>query len=235
MRAHSQPPEIERQCPSGESKALLVQFRQIASDTPPEDSSQDEFLRAIFDQARRLGLEMRRQGAWQDVQMADWLSESDLPCLGGQWQTLDQGGHALHRPSCALRPTACDVWREALDGLVMGAGDSLRYARHFSGEFGECVDLLYDEEKVNQRWADIPVALQQPLLRLQERLAVHQAELEWLGYAEGTIYYRLQDRHPQLQGHRHGFLVNSVTDFAATELPEIKLFEASPRAIWDGD
>lgn len=191
-------------------------------------SSDEAGLRAIFDAGRELGLSLGQ--TWDAQALAHWLSSAGLPCLSGAWQARSDGAWELRRPACGSAD--CERWREACDGLAMGAGDSLRYARHFKGEAGECLDLLYEGQDL--RWAQLPEQILTALAPLLASLQAHQAGLELQGYAEGTVYYRLHDTHA-LRAHRRGFLLGSVADFAACRLPGLRLCETSPRAIWEGD
>jgi hypothetical protein len=211
--------------PSTASERLsAARLGAIAKAWPDDEAG----LRAIFDAGRELGLSLGQ--TWDAQALAQWLSTAGLPCLSGDWRLRADGAWELRRPPCA--GADCERWREACDGLVMGLGDSLRYARHFKGEAGECLDLLYEDQDL--RWARLPEALVTALDPLQASLQRHQAGLELQGYAEGTVYYRLHDTHA-LRAHRRGFLLGSVSDFAARQLPGLRLCETSPRAIWEGD
>ena len=216
-----------------EQVALLADVASLGPQAPS--------LRAIFDAGRQLGLNLSQPGPWDAEKMALALTDSNLPCVGGTWrQHVDGAWKRVRRPDASCLADRCHAWREALDGLVMGAGDTLRYSRHSQGSdpFGaeKCVDVLYDvRDAARWRWADVPAKLEQRLQPLLAQLAKTQAVLKLHGYAEGTLFAQIEDQHPQLGGHRYGLLLESIQRFIAREIPEISLREMSPQAVWTGD
>lgn len=202
---------------------------------------QESQERAIFDQSRELGL--KRQASegrpMTSSELSQALTQSHLPCIGGQWSLLEGQSDVweLRRSPCqTLASGYCHLWREALDGLVMGAGDTLRYSRHHHFTAGECVDLIYDlENSPHGRWAAVPESLQNRLQPLMKQLEETQAGLKLQGYAENTLYCQIEDLHPQLSGHRYAPLLDSIQRFMSRVAPEVRLREMSPQAVWAGD
>lgn len=219
----------------------LLASPSLLPETPARQAEQE---REAFDASRSVGLRWRADHtALTASELAFTLQASGLPCIDGRWQAVpDQPGvQVLRRPACQIRnPGYCNRWREALDGLVMGAGDSLRYSRHSHGcdPFGaeECVDVLYDlTDAARWRWAPVPAQLKLRLQPLQHQLGKTRAGLTLHGYAEGQLFAQIDDQHPQLGGHRYGLLLESIQRFMAREMPEIVLREMSPQAVWTGD
>lgn len=205
-----------------------------------EQQKQNQELRQAFDSGRDSGLQLRHdnQGPLSTRDLAHVLSRSALPCVGGTWQEQEPDVWILQRPPCQRESAhMCAVWRESVDGLVMGAGEEARYSRHSHFEDPDelCVDVLYTIDKPHWRWASLPQKYHFMMQELQADLATHQAELTILGYAEGQIFYTLKDSHPALAGHRHGFLSESLQHKAKAFHAEVRLIEMSPRAVWNGD
>lgn len=218
-----------------ESQGLL-QLPLTSVPPAPEQQAQQE--RLVFDVSRLVGLAWRKnKGPITAFKLAQKLSSAGFPCISGNWQAVPGAAQVqiLRRPPCqALSPGYCYRWREALDGLVMGAGDTLRYSRHSHFSDGECVDLLYDITAAEHwRWAVVPEVFRQKLEPLLAQLAHRHAHLKLLGYAEKVIFCCLEDKHPQLSGHRYHQLWASITRFARREIPEIGLQEMSPQAVWE--
>jgi len=228
-------------------KLPLPGFRQILktqildsetlAESPAAESAKTAEM-TIFDACRKLGLESSAQQAAyaSPAELASELSQTDLPCIGGPWSQLAAQVWELRRSPCqTLSAAYCALWREALDGLVMGVGDSLRYARHSHFSEGQCVDLLYDLSAGDQRWGEVPAALIQKLQPLQDKLQRSQAQLKLLGYAEQTLFCLLEDRHQAFASQRYGFLLQSIQRFAQAQLFPVRLQEVSPQAVWTGD
>lgn len=206
------------------------------------DSSlvRQEELRHAFDKGRLSGLQLKNdsQHPLTTSEIARLLRASKLPCIGGNWQEVEREVWLYQRLPCQFKSQHfCQIWRESVDGLVMGAGDHARYSRHsqFLDPGHGCVDVLYPDSKAYWRWTDLPEAFQGPIEELQAELARHQAELKILGYAERQVFYQLQDRHPHLAGHRQGFLKQSLQHQLTLKGLELQLVDMSPTAVWSED
>lgn len=205
----------------------------------PTPEQQDDFKRRIFDASRQVGLEQTKAGdTWTTKKIALFLQHSDFPCYGGKWEQLKKGHWQWVRTGSeeSCHPV-CEYWHESLDGLVMGLGDTTRYARHLCRSHGDeqCMDVLYDSPLYDLRWGKIPSDIQAHLNTLESTLAQHQFTVEWMGYATGTLYFKLHDHHPHLAGHRYPHLVKSIAHEVQGYRPNLKTQEVSPRAVWQGD
>src|SRR5690606_26363948 len=93
------------------------------------------------------------------------LATSQIACASGRWSVRKQAVvvEAVNCPFAAGQETRfCDWFREAIDGLVMGLGETERYVRHSSLAYGDeaCVDVIYDDVAEfgddNPRYAALP-------------------------------------------------------------------------------
>lgn len=220
--------------------------KQIEEVSPMRNSDterqvlREQELRKAFDAGRNSGLQLKAENLdpLSCTEIALILERSGLPCISGPWQEIEPGVMQLKRVPCQRENThICDVWRESVDGLVMGAGENARYSRHssYADPGSSCVDLLYPEDQPQWRLAEVPEAYQPVLERLNADLAKHQAEITILGYAEAQVFYQLKDHHPVLAGRRQGFLELSLQKWLSESEPRLKLVEMSPRAVWNGD
>lgn len=204
------------------------------------NQQREQVLRKAFDSGRTSGLQLKAEKgvplSCHDIALI--LEQSNLPCISGKWLESVPGVWILQRSPCQQENRhICDVWRESVDGLVMGAGENARYSRHSSfGDPGErCVDVLYPADKPQWRWGSVPEIYQPLLQRMNQILAQHQAEIVVFGYAEQQLFYQLKDHHPFLHGHRYRFLVNSLEQLATQSDPPLHLVEMTPRTVWMGD
>jgi hypothetical protein len=200
----------------------------------------EQELRKAFDAGRNSGLQLKGENLdpLSCTEIALILERSGLPCISGPWQEIEPGVMRLKRVPCQRENThICDVWRESVDGLVMGAGENARYSRHssFADPGPACIDMLYPEDQPQWRLAAVPEAYQPLLENLNAELAKYQAEIHVLGYAERQLFYQLKDHHPALAGRRQGFLELSLQKWLSESEPRLKLVEMSPRAVWNGD
>ena len=110
--------------------------RALAAVSPARRAAVEE---AVFRNSWRLGRSAaERFGAVQGVEaMATLLAAlGEPPCLAPvTW--VEEGRRVCHRRrGCSANPDAdpflCDAWREAIDGLVCGLGDGVRFAQAFA-------------------------------------------------------------------------------------------------------
>ncbi|MFN8576392.1 MAG: hypothetical protein U0354_06005 [Candidatus Sericytochromatia bacterium] len=207
------------------------------------EEKKEELLRDIFDISRKFGLKFLSENKldYLDIkQFQEILEVLDIPCLSGVWSSDSDKAFSIKRDKCEYKEKAltCLFWREAIDGLTMGLGDSLRYSRHKSRYFSkdkECVDVIYDSNKINLRWDKVPEDISIKFQPLIEKLNTKQVELNFIGYAEKTIYYKIKDSNENLSGFRRKFLIETIEKFCSEKVPEINLFEISPRAVIEGE
>lgn len=234
---------------------LAALKRAVASLAPapaPEDedawlgavppAARDQVLRAVFDHSRALGRSAaRRFGlSFEPADLAELLGAGAAPCFRGAWAP---SGRALRleRGGCAdpLGGFRCDYWREAADGLVMGAGDDARLARHQSFGHGDpaCVDVLFDDgpwlapvPPSRPRFAPVPAGVREqlaPVVRLFEQLG---ATLTLEGLNEGVLHYRLESKDP-LCGATGRTARERLAAEVARRIPGLALQDTSPLAV----
>ncbi len=216
--------------------------------TDPPDGTEDSWLRRalaqdveathrqVFENSLRLGLGFARyydhELALDDLPTA--VATLASPCASGTWsRDEDEPALRLSRSGCAmaaLGPAACDYWREALDGLLLGITGGIRHARHRSvghGD-GDCLDVAYVDPESELRYGPIPEEMTAGLAEV-ERLARTFAggtRLEFLGISEGVLHYE------QTNGHPGQVSVTSLVERALRRrFPTLKLREVSPRSV----
>lgn len=164
-------------------------------------------LRAVFDNSRKLGLSLAaRLGVTFEIQDLQALLEAAAPpCLAGRWSGRERA-RVLERPGCgfalAAGPHACDYWREALDGLVMGLGDRERVVRHACARRGDgaCIDVLFVEGGMEGKatgqtpaWAPLPdhmaIDLQEAAEYFRHKTGIG---VDLKGVNEGVLHFRFE-------------------------------------------
>ncbi|MCG3173688.1 MAG: hypothetical protein GMKNLPBB_01888 [Myxococcota bacterium] len=194
--------------------------------------------KALFDNSLKLGRGFR-QYYKTDIQLADLprlFPQMNTPCCDGVFRG-DESGQALYlvRGGCSLKeigPRACDAWREAINGLVLGLTRGLGHSRHDSICHGgeSCVDVIHTEGS-RLRYGPVPEDIQNETSRAMRQVALFDgsARLELLGMNEGVLFYRLHQepgRDFNLQGH----FERSIRQ----RLPHLEMREASPRPVITG-
>jgi hypothetical protein len=194
--------------------------------------------RLIFDNSLRLGRGFRRYHgvAITLQQLPALLSALDAPCAGGVF-SVARGSHEadgvqLMRPGCAQRALgagACDVWHEALHGLVLGLTDGVFHTRHASVTRGgeACVDVFHAEGS-GLRYGAIPDDVRVGLEQIARTVRAFDSSLaiDFLGINDGALHYRLS----QAAGSR----LNARTQFerhVRKRFPQLSVHEASPRPV----
>lgn len=213
-------------------------------------------LRKVFDYSRQLGLGFSKfLGVSLELSdFSDILSGTNVPCYQGRWRTHNEA-QVLERSGCEsvrkLGSFGCDYWREALDGFVMGAGDTERLARHRSLGHGdqECVDVLFTENYSLPRMASqeqkstspslkkygpVPSELTQALGEIEKRFETMKVQLQIDGFSEGALYYRLQTDEGVLCGAGGKLLHDSFSKELAKKFPKILVRDSSPLAVYGG-
>lgn len=200
-------------------------------------------LRKVFDNSRKLGLSVSRflNLSWEIQDISDVLSQSESPCLRGHWKDT-KTGKALKRNGCPLPKTlgsfVCDYWREALDGLIMGVGETERYARHASVGHGdkECVDIFYDDSiDVNSqksKFGEVPENISSELKWLTTFLIRQGVSLNLRGVSEGVLYYEFISHGKPLCGSSNRAIQALLSQEVKTRFPGLALKDASPLAVY---
>lgn len=158
-------------------------------------------LRRVFEHSKKLGDGFRSYHGL-DLPIADLallLPRLSTPCAGSTWSKTE---HPLHyrseRPGCATGrsvPRACDFYREALDGLVLGLSGLAYHTRHESIGSGSerCIDVLYVHPQSPVRFGPIPEDVASGLEEVRKitRVFDSTARLDFLGVSERVLYYSL--------------------------------------------
>lgn len=220
------------------------------------EALQDQALRTVFDYSRQLGRSVSRflGLSLETSDFSEILASTQIPCFQGKWRSHNEA-LVLERKGCAslstLNSFGCDYWREALDGLIMGAGDTERLARHRSLGHGdqECVDVLFTEnysvprvvcreQSSNppslKKYGPVPLKLTQELEAISKRFEKMKVCLHIDGFSEGALYYRLETDEGVLCGAGGKLLHDSFCKELAKKFPKILAKDSSPLAVYGG-
>ncbi len=158
-------------------------------------------LEQLFRQSWRLGRSAAdRFGPIAEVRdFALLLGRLEDPdCLvGGSWEETEEALVHARCAACRLNPGAdpfiCDAMREAIDGLVCGLGDHVRFARLASGGRGaaRCEDALYSAHTPGAAWRSPAAELEAALTCIAEGLRRRGVHVRFLGVAENRVAYAL--------------------------------------------
>jgi len=208
--------------------ALLV----LALDRDPDGA-----LRRVFDVSHRLG-ESFRAFHQLDLPLADLievLPALDVPCAARRWAPVPgEAARRAERAPCdawTRHPRACELWREALDGLVLGLTGAVWFARHASRGAGDpsCVDVLYVHPQSPARFGPIPDELRAGLEAIRRTAcALDPAlELDFLGVSEGVLYFRAE----RAGGAGAGQVTTSIERGLRRRFPGLATREVASRPV----
>lgn len=239
------PDSVEPETPSplGESESLARFLTRAASAVPSDaEAGKDSLLRRVFDNSRKLALSLsKRLGVtFEPADFQSLLSGSPIPCFQGDWSSRNNA-RILARGGCGFCAEAgafaCDYWREALDGLVMGLGENERLARHASVRHGdsECIDVLFTDAREGQAeslaWGPLPEHM---ALDLFEMAAYFQRQkgipIELKGFREGVLYFAFGASTDPLCGTA-GLLSHWFHDLVRGKFPGLSLKDVTPQAV----
>jgi len=240
--------------PGQELRAILAAGERTAGDV----AARDAVLKAVFDASRKLGLSLSRffRIQWESADFGELLPWSGVPCFQFDWVSRSSGenpggAHVATRPGCeagrAAGAIACDFWREALDGLVMGLGDEARFARHRSVGHGdaECLDIVFEERSSGvraprgardgaTRFGTVDPEVHAALAGAIEKFRAMKVKLRLEGVSEGVLYYQLDADEGVLCGAGGALLHQSLEREAARAVPHLKLKDTAPIAVYGG-
>lgn len=231
------------------SAARLAALRACAPDAPT-DAGERELLaralakdpkavqKAVFDNALRLGRGFRRfYGRTLSLaELPRLLPLLGLACAEGVFRGVeDDAGVLLVRRGCALRELgagACDVYNEALHGLVLGLTDGLYHTRHSSLGHGAdtCIDAFHPEGSA-LRYGEISAEVRSGLEQVARLVRTFDASLsvEFLGINDGALHYRMtQGPDAQLSARAQ------VERHVRKRFPHLSVHEVSPRPVMAG-
>lgn len=215
----------------------------LISSVPSEQ--QEKVLREVYRKSWRFGKSATAHFGliWEVPDLLELLRIPGIPCVTGGW-SISSELPKLQRSGCAQNtqrdPFFCDYWREALDGLIAGLCEEVRFARHESQGRGDaqCLDVLYtdsqDETAASHRWKPIPNEVSQALREIQLQFSRNQIELSLLGVSERTLYYRMESPKGPLCGAGGRLLHDSFKKEVAKWFPDFGVQDASPLAVYGG-
>jgi hypothetical protein len=162
----------------------------------------EDVLRLVFEHSQRLGEGFRRfyKLDLPITELAGFLPLLGVPCLAREWtRVADEHAYIAEHAGCAApsqHAHACDYWREAIEGLVLGMTGAVRHGRHASRGHGDpsCIDLLYIHPQSPLRFGPIPVELQAGLesIRRVAQAFDGSTKIRFLGLSEGVLHYQTQ-------------------------------------------
>lgn len=207
------------------------------------DDLRSKVTKGVFDNSRKLGLNVTRYLglSWEIDDIVEVLKAGGIHCCQGVW-TAKAHAHVLTRAGCPQvrihGSFICDYWREALDGLVMGVGESERFVRHQSQghKDASCVDVIFNDAQSPGddllKWGKIPETMQFALDEICARFSAFQVKLEWLGLKEGIIFYRLSSSAGPLCGTSGKLHHDKLRRDLHSVFPGLELADASPLAVY---
>ncbi len=204
-------------------------------------NSAGQDLRKLFDNTRKLGLSLvKHLGLTFELSdLVDILPSLKTTCFDGTWKP-HRASYVLERPGCRLLQeqgfAACDYWREALDGLVMGLCEDERLARHKSCGHGDatCVDVLF-QDRESVRLAPIASRLLPKLNFIQTCFASEEIDLTFKGLLENTLYYEIKPQGKKPCGTENKNWHDELKNMLADLTPNLKLQDSSPLAVIGGE
>lgn len=200
-------------------------------------AARGDLFKRVFWNAWRLGKSaVGRHGAVDDLDRLRVLLEgAELACLEGAWQREDDELR-LERMGCRSGAEVdrifCDFCREAIDGLVSGLSDDLRFARRGSrGHGGErCEDLFFAAAGRDARLAPVPEPVAEHLARPLDRLAQLGVSFELVGLAENAVHVVAGDPRSAACGPSKLYF-DLLAEHLAKRFPDLVLVDATPRAV----
>lgn len=224
-----------------ESESALLEGMSH-SDPQASEKDKDMLLRNVFDNSRKLALSLSRHlgVTFEPADFQTLLSSSRIPCVQGTWTTRHHA-RVLARNGCGFCPSAgalaCDYWREALDGLVMGLGEKERVARHASARHGDdaCVDVFFSEAEIGRgespAWGPLPEHMALDLWEMAAYFQrIHGIPIEMKGFREGVLYYAFGSSTDPLCG-TVGLLTQKYHAMVREKFPGLVLKDVTPQAV----
>lgn len=164
----------------------------------------DALLRAVFDNSRLLALSLSKHLnlSFEVQDFQNLLEKSEIPCAQGQWESRGTA-RVLVRTGCEAchesGANACDYWREALDGLVMGLGDKERVVRHASVRHGDaaCVDVFYldgdGRKNAELAWGPLPEHMVENIAAVCSDFEHYmKTSVQIKGFNEGVLFFEFK-------------------------------------------
>jgi len=201
-------------------------------------------LKEVYDSSRRLALSASKYFKIR-FEVGDFpklFKIASVPCATGSW---DDRGSAFtsRRTDCGFGPSRevaiCDWFREAMDGIVMGLGESERFVRHASQAYGDpdCVDVVFDDSPVvagGFQYAPVPAPFTSHLKKVVTNFGEQGFKVDWLGYRSGVLFYTLipeKSDRPLCQSK--GRKAHMELEAAVKGVfPTVRIQDSSPLAVY---
>jgi hypothetical protein len=222
---------------------LVDRYFSLKAENEEEKNKQkDLLLKNVFDNSRKLAISFSKFAEMsfeiQDFQFL--LSRSQIPCVQGSWESRDKT-RVLTRKGCEFcvksSANACDYWREALDGLVMGLGENERLARHASVRHGDsaCVDVFYfdgeGKKETSLAWGPIPEHMSEPLKLICDDFETKmKTSVDIKGLSEGVLYFEFKSSTDNMCGGGN-LLTSTFLRKVQKKYPGVRVHEVTPRAV----
>ncbi len=214
-----------------------------ASREPVEvEETKDILLRRVFDNSRKLAMSLSKHlGMTFEVKdFQGLLTASGIPCAQGQWSSR-ANARIINRKGCDFCVTsgsiACDYWREALDGLVMGLGEKERFVRHASIRHGdeECVDVFYLEtnNSIDESfaWGPVPEHMALDIMEISAYFKYkNDVDIYIKGFREGILYFQFESSTDSLCGNTNT-IMSKFYGQVREKFPGLQLMDVTPQAV----
>lgn len=203
------------------------------------EETHDLILKELFHNCWRLGQSTKRFFglSWELDDFKDVLEKESIPCLKGEW-TRSAEHVVLKRSGCRQGTEtgsfACSYWREALDGIVMGCGQSVHYARLKNTLFDSapCEDIFFLEKMESQHlYPPVPDSILTTLNPVMASISRMHVTVQFRGLRDGNLYYELLAK-PSLSCSSVLSIARNLLQQALNKhLPHIKLVDVAPRSV----
>ncbi len=212
------------------------------SDNIDESKKKDTLLKNVFDYSRHLALSLSKflKLTFEIADFQELLQESLIPCAQGEWESRDNA-KILVRNGCdscvKVSANACDYWREAIDGLVMGLGEKERFARHASKCHGDdkCIDIIFTDTAVTKNkslaYGPIPEHMSGKLKTICEEFEIKMKKgIVIKGLNEGVLYFEFASSTDSMCGGTK-LLTFTFQRKVQENYPGLLVKETSPCAV----
>ncbi len=199
---------------------------------------EDELLRDVFLKSRDCGLEISNKFEcfFESGEILKILNNSNLFCFQGVINEISKNDVlTLSRNGCSNKnnPFICNYFRESADGLVMGMGESARYARHLSVGNGNelCFDVFYNSSYKKWQFGDIPDDFKKHLSKITDDLFASDVVFTPVGINETTFFYQMVSNGKSPCGAGAQLLVKLVEKSVHSYNKNLVLCDVTPRGV----
>lgn len=237
-------------------RARLGAIRKFLQNEPPKDSEElgllengsdgdlSELLKSVYYNSRKLGLSALSHYnlLWELSDLPGVFENTRIPCFFGEWSEEGTGRKTLRRFGCEAfkrcGSKACDFYREAVDGLLVGVGDEVRHVRHASLGHGDaaCVDVFFARRSGEPVYLPIPAEILIVLEPIRSQLEAEHVPLRvtFKGYAEGTVYAEVVlGRSGCSAGAEEADICLKLINAVREKLPHLNIQNSAPTSVFD--